>query len=147
MRHAALLLPGLDRLAGAERQVMLLARGLRKRNWRVSVVVLSGWGGATAHELEDTGIAFHSLGMRKGLVDPRGWIRFHRWLRKNSPDVVHSHLPHAAWLARGSRLFARIPVLIDTVHSSWTGGAGRRAVYCISSWLPDAVTTVSQSAA
>jgi glycosyltransferase involved in cell wall biosynthesis len=146
VKHAALLLPGLDRIAGVERQVMLLAQGLRKRDWRVSVVTLSGCGGNAAKELNDAGIEFHTLGMRKGLADPRGWIRFHSWLRRNKPDVVHAHLPHAAWLARGSRLFARIPVVIDTLHSSWTGGVARRTGYRLSRWLPDGVTAVSHSA-
>ena len=129
MSHAALLIPTLDRLGGAERQLILLARGLSGRGWRVSVVALSGSGGAAAEELRGCGVAFLSLGMRKGLADPRGWIRFHRWLRKARPDVVHAHLPHAAWLARWSRLAVPAPVFLDTLHSSSTGGRGRRFGY------------------
>jgi len=102
--HVALVIPGLDRMGGAERQVILLAKGLRQRGWRVSVVALSGTGGPAAAELIAVGAEFLSLEMRKGLADPRGWIRFHRWLRQERPDVVHAHLPHAAWLARWSRL-------------------------------------------
>ena len=104
MSHVALVIPGLDRMGGAERQVILLAKGLRQRGWRVSVVALSGTGGPAAAELIAVGAEFLSLEMRKGLADPRGWIRFHRWLRQERPDVVHAHLPHAAWLARWSRL-------------------------------------------
>jgi glycosyltransferase involved in cell wall biosynthesis len=85
--------------------------------------------------------------MRKGLADPRGWIRFHRWLGQHRPDVVHAHLPHAAWLARWSRLLAPVPVLVDTVHTSATGGLGRRLGYRWSSWLPDRVSVVSQGVA
>lgn len=146
MNHVALLVPTLDRLGGAERQVMLLARGLSGREWRVSVVALSGCGGAAAGELGHCGVAFLSLGMRKGLADPRGWIRFHHWLREAKPDVVHAHLPHAAWLARWSRLAAPapvFPVFIDTLHSSFVGGPGRRFGYRISRWLPNHVTAVS----
>jgi glycosyltransferase involved in cell wall biosynthesis len=102
--HVALVIPGLDWMGGAERQVILLAKGLRQRGWRVSVVALSGTGGPAAAELMAAGTTFLSLQMRKGLADPRGWIRFHRWLRQERPDVVHAHLPHAAWLARWSRL-------------------------------------------
>jgi len=80
LNHVALLIPGLDRIGGAERQLMLLAKGLRGRGWRVSVVALSGTGGDAAAELAGAGIAFLSLEMRKGLADPRGWLRFHRWL-------------------------------------------------------------------
>jgi len=76
--HVALLIPGLDRIGGAERQVILLAKGLRQRGWKVSVVALSGTGDRAAEELHAAGGAFLSLGMCKGLADPRGWIRIHR---------------------------------------------------------------------
>ncbi len=147
MTHVALVIPGLDRIGGAERQTMLLAKGLRRRGWRVSVVALSGSGGQAAHELASAEIAFLSLEMRKGWADPRGWIRFHQWVRRERPDVVHAHLPHAAWLARWSRLAAPAPAVIDTLHSSWTGPLGRRLGYRLSRWLPDHVTAVSQSVA
>jgi len=147
LSHVALLIPGLDRLGGAERQAILLAKGLLGRGWRVSVVALTGAGGDAAAELIASGAAFRSLGMRKGLADPRGWIRFHRWLRREMPDVVHAHLPHAAWLARWSRLAAPVRALIDTLHSSSTGTVGRRLGYRASGWLPDRVTAVSQAAA
>jgi glycosyltransferase involved in cell wall biosynthesis len=85
--------------------------------------------------------------MRKGLADPRGWIRFNRWLWREQPDVLHAHLPHAAWLCRWSRLAAPVPVVIDTLHSSCTGKSGRRIGYACSRWLPDHVTAVSRATA
>jgi glycosyltransferase involved in cell wall biosynthesis len=145
--HIVLVIPGLDRIGGAERQVMLLAKGLAQRGWRVSVVALTGSGGNAAAELTAAGVSFLSFKMRKGLADPRGWIRFNRWLRKEMPDVVHAHLPHATWFARWSRLGAPVRVVLDTLHSSSTGTAGRRAGYCWSNWLPDKVTAVSQAVA
>jgi glycosyltransferase involved in cell wall biosynthesis len=147
MKHIALVLPGLDRIAGAERQVLLLAQGLADRNWRVSMIVLSGTGGEAARELKAAGIGFLSLRMRKGLADPRGWMRFHRWLCAEAPEVVHAHLPHAAWLARWSRFAAPVRVLVDTLHSSSTGTLGRRLGYRASDWLPDTVTAVSRGVA
>ena len=147
MSHAAIAIPGLNRIGGAERQAMLLAKGLRRRGWRVSVIALSGDGGEAAAELRACGVAFTSLEMRKGLADPRGWIRFHRWLRREQPDVLHAHLPHAAWLCRWSRLAAAVPVVIDTLHSSSTGKKGRRFGYAFSRWLPDHVTAVSHATA
>jgi glycosyltransferase involved in cell wall biosynthesis len=129
MSHVALIIPGLDRIGGAERQVILLAKGLRRRGWRVSVVALTGSGGSAAAELVATGAAFLSLEMRKGLADPRGWIRFNRWLKRENPDVVHAHLPHAAWLARWSRLAAPVRAVVDTLHSSSTGSLGRQCGY------------------
>ena len=147
MNHIALLIPGLDRIGGAERQMMLLASGLRRRGWRVSVVALSGKGGDAAVALIAADVAFLSLGMRKGLADPRGWIRFNSWLRRERPDVVHAHLPHAAWFARWSRLAAPMRVMVDTLHSTSTGTLGRRLGYRWSKWLPDKVTAVSTGVA
>lgn len=157
MNHIALVIPGLDRIAGAERQVMAMAKGLRRRGWRVSVVALSGSGGQPAAELTAVGVQFLSLEMRKGLADPRGWFRFNRWLKSERPQVVHAHLPHAALMARWSRLSLPMQalsgsgfagqVLVDTLHSSFTGRLARRIGYRCSDWLADSVTAVSQSVA
>ncbi len=147
MNQVALVIPGLDRIGGAERQVILLAKGLRRRSWKVSVVALSGTGGDAAAELLAAGVGFLTLRMHKGLADPRGWIRFHRWIRHQRPDLVHAHLPHAAWLARWSRLAAPVRVAVDTLHSSSTGTMGRKLGYRWSGWLADQVTAVSQAAA
>lgn len=146
-KHAAIAIPGLDRIGGAEQQAILLAKGLRRRGWRVSVVALSGTGEAAAAQLRECGVAFTSLEMRKGLADPRGWIRFQRWLWQHQPDVLHAHLPHAAWLCRWSCLAAPVPVVIDTLHSSCSGGRGRRVGYVCSRLLPDHVTAVSRATA
>jgi glycosyltransferase involved in cell wall biosynthesis len=147
LNHVALVIPGINRVGGAERQLIHLAQGLSRRGWRVSVVALADTGGDQATGLVKAGIAFLSLGMRKGLADPPGWIRFHSWLRKERPDVVHAHLPHAAWLARWSRLAAPVRVLVDTLHSSSTGTWGRKIGYRWSNWLPDTVTAVSTAVA
>jgi glycosyltransferase involved in cell wall biosynthesis len=124
-----------------------LAKGLRQRGWRVTVVALSGKGGDALAELTAAGIGFLTLQMRKGIADPRGWIRFNGWLRRESPDVVHAHLPHATWLARWSRLAVPVRVFVDTLHSCSTGTAVRRVGYRLSGWLGDRVTAVSQAAA
>lgn len=147
MKHIALLIPTLDRIGGAERQVILLAMGLVRRDWRVTVIVLSGSGGAAAEEIRGAGIEFASLRMRKGLADPRGWWLLSRWLIRNRPDVVHAHMPHAAWMARWSRLFAPACVVIDTIHTSVIGTRGRQIGYRWSNWLTDQVTAVSEAAA
>jgi glycosyltransferase involved in cell wall biosynthesis len=144
MSHVALLVPTIDRIGGAERQVILLATGLRKRGWRVSVVALSGTGGHATGELAAAGVEYLSLAMRKGLADPHGWLRMNRWLQREQPEILHAHLPHAAWMARWSRAATPARVVIDTIHSTATGTIGRRLGYRWSRWLPDCVTTVGE---
>src|SRR5215831_267716 len=102
----AYVIPTIDLIGGAERQLLLLATGMAQRDWQVTVIALSGTGGDSLEELSARGVPFLSLEMRKGLLDPRGWIRIHRWLASHKPDLVHTHLPHAALLARWSRIGA-----------------------------------------
>ncbi len=147
MSHAALVIPTIDRLGGAEQQLLLLAGGLTRRGWRVTVIALASQGGHAAETLHSAGIAFLSLHMRKGLLDPRGWWRLQKWLHQHKPDIVHAHLPHAAFMARWSRLLAPGPVFLDTLHSTATGPLGRRLGYRLSARLPHSVTAVSSAVA
>lgn len=147
MSHVALMIPTIDRLGGAERQVLVLAAGLRRRGWNVTVVALAGTGGDAAVAFERDGIGYFSLEMRKGLADPRGWLRLLAWLRQHKPAIVHAHLPHAAWMARLSRLMVGAPVVLDSIHSSSTGGGPRRFGYRLTRSLPDCVISVSHAAA
>jgi glycosyltransferase involved in cell wall biosynthesis len=145
--HIAFVIPTLDQIGGAEQQVILLAKGLAHRGRRVSVIALSGSGASAAKELETDQIDFLSLHMRKGLVDPRGWLGFRRWIKQHRPDVVHAHLPHAVLMARWTRLLSPFCVLIETIHSPATGGSLRGLGYRITRQQPDAVTSVSHTAA
>lgn len=147
MNRVAYLIPTIDRIGGAEQQVLQLATGMATRGWRVSVIALSGNGGETAKTLPSAGVTFHSLGMRRGLLDPRGWLRLHAWIAQNRPDVLHGHLPHASLLARWSRVASPVPAVIDTIHSPATGGPARHLGYRISNGLVDMVTAVSRAAA
>jgi glycosyltransferase involved in cell wall biosynthesis len=147
MRRIAFLLPTLNRIGGAERQVVLLATGLAARGWRVTLVALSGTCGEACGELYAAGVEFLSLHMQRGLADPQGWLRLNAWLREAHPEIVHAHLPHAAWLARWSRLAAPVRVVVDTVHTAGTGTRGRRLGYRLSNWLTDQTTVVSEGAA
>ena len=147
MSHVVLVIPTIDRIGGAEQQVLTLAHGLQRQGWRVTVVALAGSGGAARQDLERDNIGYLSLEMRKGIVDPRGWLRLRAWLRHHKPDVVHAHLPHAVWMARLARLLAPIPVVIDTIHTTATGGPGRKFGYIFTRRLTDRVIAVSQAVA
>lgn len=147
MRRIVFLIPTLDQIGGAERQVILLAKELAERDNQVTVIALSGSGSSASIELAAAGIDFLTLDMRKAWIDPRGWIRYLAWALHNRPDIAHAHLPHASWFARCIRLLLPVRVLIDTVHTSHTGSRLRQATYRLTHWLTSYVTCVSNSVA
>jgi glycosyltransferase involved in cell wall biosynthesis len=147
MIRIVMLIPTIDQIGGAERQVLLLAKQLSIRGWHVTVVALSGTGITFAEELRLTGVRYFSLRMRKAWIDPRGWLRYLAWVSGYKPDIVHAHLPHATWFARCVRLLAPVRVLVDTIHTSNTGSRARQLTYRLTNRLANRVTCVSKSVA
>ena len=170
VRRIALVLPGLDRIGGAERQVMLLAQGLNRRGWRVSVVALSGNGGDAAAELSSAGIQFLSLGMRKGLADPArlGWLSSMAAAGKTRGDPRPSAACGVAGPLDNTRRTGGVLMQASLVcgrdspygrdlaalfrcssirYTVLDGSLGRRLGYRLSRMLPDQVTAVSEAAA
>jgi glycosyltransferase involved in cell wall biosynthesis len=113
---------------GAEEQVMLLSLGLRARGWKVKIVSLLPLFPLSA-ELEKSDIEIASLGMKRGIPDPRALRGLIKELRGFQPDVVHCHMPQANLLARAVRPLQSFPVLISTLHNLTmeriNGGSGR----------------------
>ncbi len=147
MIRLAYLIPTLDEIGGAERQLLLLAKAFAARGWQVSVIALSGYGAGAAEELRAADVSFYSLHMRKAWVDPLGWIRYLTWHAANKPDIVHAHLPHATFFARFVRLIAPVRVLIDTVHTIHTGTRPRRFLLRFTRSFPNQITCVASSVA
>lgn len=115
-KRILMLATGLAR-GGAETQLYLLASGLKRRGWQVWVVSL-----LPPEDFVDLltkeGVAVYSLGMVRGVPDPRALWRFSRILHKFKPSVVHAHMIHANILARLTRIFVRVPALVCTAHST-----------------------------
>jgi glycosyltransferase involved in cell wall biosynthesis len=130
--------------AGAETQVKDLACEHAHRGARVMVVSLRD-PEAFVPELTDVGVQVVSLGMPKGVADPRGVVRLARAVRMFRPDVVHSHMVHANLLARVTRLFCHMPVLICTAHNTNEGGPWREWMYRVTDRLADVTTNVSKA--
>jgi glycosyltransferase involved in cell wall biosynthesis len=139
------LITGLNR-GGAEGQLLLLARELVSRGWKVTVVCLIA-GGPLRCEFERLGCEVTSLGMPRGVPDPRGILRLARILRRERPTVLHSHMVHANLLARICRVLAPVPVVICTAHSITEGGRWREVAYRFTDPLADLTTLVSNAAA
>jgi glycosyltransferase involved in cell wall biosynthesis len=147
MIRIAMVIPTIDAIGGAERQVLLLAAELKRCGHEVTLIALSGNGNMQREGLASAGVEFVALAMRKAWIDPRGWWRYFLWARKHRPEIVHAHLPHGSWFARWVRLLCPVRAVVDTIHTSKAGGTGQRLGYRLSDWLSDQVTCVSEAVA
>jgi glycosyltransferase involved in cell wall biosynthesis len=130
---------------GAEQQVRSLALAFRERGWDVGVVTMLPLEPFLA-DLAGRGIRVASLGMARGIPDPRALVRLARLLRRWRPDVLHGHMVHANLLARLSRLLVRTPAVVSTMHNQDEGAQWRYVAYRVTDRLSDVTTTVSHAA-
>lgn len=133
-------------MGGADQQLLSAARELRARGHDIMIVSLTALG-AMGMEARAEGFPTESLGMARGVPDPRGLVRLVRLVRAWRPDVIHSHMVHANLLARVVRLLAPAPALVSTIHNITEGGALLMAGYRVSNTLVDHMTIISQAAA
>ncbi|USB33025.1 glycosyltransferase [Paenibacillus sp. YPG26] len=144
MKRVLYLITGFD-YAGAESQLVHMCRSLRSKGyeiWLISMVRPVAY----LDELAEMGVEVHTLNMRKGIPDPRAIFRLRRLIRSFKPDVIHSHMVHANLLARVTRLFVPMRLLICTAHSMNEGGWLRNLLYRITDPLCDLMTNVSREA-
>lgn len=132
-------------LGGAELEVRDLALAFRRRGWDAGVISMLELGPPFT-ELGSAGIRTASLDMTRGIADPRALARLRTLLREWRPDVLHAHMVHANLLARVSRLFARTPVLVSTIHNQDEGPQWRYWAYRATARLSDVTTAVSAAA-
>jgi glycosyltransferase involved in cell wall biosynthesis len=130
---------------GAEQQVRALAIAFRGRGWDVAVLSMLPLEPLLL-ELADYGVELASVGMSRGIPDPRGVWRLRRFLRRWRPDVLHAHMVHANLLARVSRLVISTPVIVSTMHNQNEGAQWRYVAYRLTDRLTDITTTVSRLA-
>ena len=130
---------------GAEIQVHRLAIGLARRGWGVTVTTLLPPKNLV-QPLLDSGVSIECLGMRRGVPNPLALYRLRQVVNAHSPQIVHSHVVHANLLARATRLFARMPVLVTSAHSMIECGRSLEIAYRLTDRLGDLTTNVSQAA-
>ncbi len=133
-------------MGGADQQLLSAAELMRAQGHDVFIVALCELG-PMGLDARSRGIRTETLGMPRGVPDPRGLIRLVRLVRTWKPDVLHSHMVHANLMARVLRLFAPVPVLISTIHNIYEGGPLWMAAYRISNGLVDHMTIISEAAA
>jgi glycosyltransferase involved in cell wall biosynthesis len=133
-------------MGGADKLLLTAAHTLQSRGHEVLIVSLTPLG-PMGLEARGLGIRTESLGMPRGLPDPRGLARLVRLVRGWKPDVLHSHMVHANLMARVLRLLVPVPALISTIHNIYEGGRVRMAAYRLTNRLVDHITIVSEAAA
>lgn len=133
-------------VAGAEMQVLMLAREMRRRDHDVAVVSLRDDFLDLVPKLGEEGIPSFSLGLDHHWLLLSALGRARAWGKEWRPDVVHSHMVHANVFGRLLRLVLDIPVLISTAHTIYEGGQLRMWAYRATDWLTDLTTNVSPEA-
>lgn len=105
------LIPTLDR-SGAEKQMVLLAKGLPRDRFQVEVAALTRLG-PLAGELEAAGIPVSLLGKRHKL-DPFVLGRLVRFLKAGSFDVLQTWIYAADTYGRVAARLAKVPVVVTS---------------------------------
>ncbi len=110
MTHRILhIVPSLQR-AGAEKQLVLLARQLAKQGYEIRVCAMV-CGGPLVDELQDAGIQVEVLGQRFK-ADPLAWFRLFRLIKRWQPHLVHTWMFPANAYGRHAARWAGAPRLI-----------------------------------
>lgn len=111
MYRIGLLIPTLDR-GGAEKQLVLLATGLRERGLAPEVVVLTR-SGPYHEDLLESGIPVHVVGKR-GKIDPICFSRLSRLFKKQRYDLVQTWLFAANTYGRLAARHAGVRAIVAT---------------------------------
>jgi glycosyltransferase involved in cell wall biosynthesis len=130
---------------GAQTELVNLASSLKASGWLVEVCTLLK---PETHleRLAAAGIPVHDLGMQRGIANPAAIVRLVRLIRDTQPQILHSHMVHANLLARITRLFVNVPLLIATAQNMNEGSRWREIAYRLSDPLCNLTTNVSKVA-
>jgi glycosyltransferase involved in cell wall biosynthesis len=130
---------------GAERMLARLAARTDRHRFR-SVVVSMTDGGTAGSQLAKAGVELKTLGLKRGVPDPRGVFRLGRILRETRPDLLQTWLYHADFLGLIARCAGRVPHLVWNLRCSdmnaeslSRASLGLRRLLAWSSAVPDAV--------
>ncbi|WP_417814271.1 glycosyltransferase [Thalassospira alkalitolerans] len=112
----ALFIPNLER-GGAERQVSLLAREIKKRNIDVDIIVLHA-GGAFENALREADINIVCLDKKRSSNPLYILFELIKYLRVNKPDILYSFMPLANVFSLCAKLIFDRPRIIWGVRAS-----------------------------
>jgi len=132
------LITGLE-TGGAEGMLARLVLRIDRSRFR-SVVVSMTDTGAVGPVIASAGIQVEALGIRRGMIDPRGVTRLIRLLRRYRPDIVQTWLYHADLLGLIAARLGYAPHLAWNIRcSDMAGPSVVRAILSRCSALPEIV--------
>ncbi|MGP9833518.1 glycosyltransferase [Marinobacter sp. NSM] len=130
-------------VGGAEKVVCSLADELSNRGHDVLIIYLKE---PVLTLPKSKMIMLKGLGLNSIFRLPIVYFKLRAEIKKFRPDVVHSHLDHANFLARLVRLSIGIPRLITTAHNTKVSSAFRALLYRLTNHISDCFTNVSEEA-
>ena len=101
-------------LGGAEKHLLDVLDELSRTRFDVLVALPEG---DLARLLDKRGIRNERVPL-KGVWDLAAVVRLFRCIRKEQPDVVHTHDPRASVFGRIAARWAGVPMIFSTVHTS-----------------------------
>lgn len=129
---------------GVENLLCQVATRLKNNGWDIAMVSMTAPLVFT-EELAGAGIPLMSLGMKKGVPDPRAIFRLADICREWQPAILHSHMVHANLLARVARPLCGVPLLVCTAHNINEGRRWLEVAYRLTDRLADLTTQVSHA--
>ncbi len=124
-----------DVLRGAEKQVVTLAAGLRRRGWEVLMGVPPG--SKVEEAARAVGVPSFHVNVRPEFSPWAFWL-LHRRCRVFRPSVLHLNDPHAVSMGGYARLFRSAPLVLahrrlaKTPHHTLSYLQGAEGLICIS---------------
>jgi glycosyltransferase involved in cell wall biosynthesis len=138
------LITGLE-TGGAERMLARLVAQMNRERFPSAVVSMTGVG-RIGREIADAGVSLHSLGMPRGLPDPRAIPKLARVMRAVRPAIVQTWLYHADLLGFLVQRLGLAPHLIWNLRcTESTGSPVVRWMLTRLSGLPNAVIANSET--
>jgi glycosyltransferase involved in cell wall biosynthesis len=141
--HVLQLIDGLN-IGGAEILLRDLSVGLAQRGFRVSIGYSTP--GPLAQDLQDLGLPVTRL-PRLMRIDPILFGGMIRLMRKDPPQIVHTHLFKSDFHGRLAARIAGVPVVVSTLHSidRWTQKRPLGSLYGLTSRFADRIIAISEN--
>jgi glycosyltransferase involved in cell wall biosynthesis len=119
--HIVFAIGSLD-IGGTEKQMLMLLRSLKERNFLCHLFILESKGPLAKH-VTDLGIPIYSCRLRKGDLSRAPWKLLSaqwtliRMIRKVKPRIVHAYLPLVSFMAALAGKIMHVPLVVTSRRS------------------------------